>query len=264
MRADPRWMLDRSVSVELDRLSAAQVLVVGAGSLGSLVAMDLARAGVGHLTLIDPQSLDPANVGRHALGIQHIGQDKAEGLANQISVTMPHMKVTPITKDLEDALEYGLQLDGFDLVVCTTADWPCELRLIVEKQKGMKPPLLLSWVEPFGAAGHGALIVEPGRDAKRLFTNTGQYINRLSRWPEDVTHRRLPACGATFQPAGLLHIQPVATMVSGLVVESLLQKIPSQIRTWWTSKGFVESRAGVVTETSCKLNESAISIEPIS
>ena len=47
-----------------ERILAAHALVIGAGGLGSPVALYLASAGVGHITLVDPDSVDATNLQR--------------------------------------------------------------------------------------------------------------------------------------------------------------------------------------------------------
>ena len=50
-----------------ERLGRATVVVVGCGALGSMSAMLLARAGVGHLRLVDRDYVDPVNLHRQIL-----------------------------------------------------------------------------------------------------------------------------------------------------------------------------------------------------
>lgn len=58
---------------------------MGCGSLGSPVAIALAQAGVGRLTLIDYDHLKWANIGRHPLGAASVDDEKAKAVAESLS-----------------------------------------------------------------------------------------------------------------------------------------------------------------------------------
>ncbi|MDQ2759166.1 MAG: ThiF family adenylyltransferase [Actinomycetota bacterium] len=66
---------------ELVGLEGARALVVGAGSLGAPVAFELAKAGVGHIDIVDPDIFDINNAVRHGLPVTCAGQNKAEAVA---------------------------------------------------------------------------------------------------------------------------------------------------------------------------------------
>lgn len=67
---------------ELAGLASRHVLLIGLGALGSVVAEQLARAGVGRLTLVDRDRVEPGNLVRHAADLRHIGWSKAKGVAD--------------------------------------------------------------------------------------------------------------------------------------------------------------------------------------
>jgi hypothetical protein len=90
-RFDAVWVHGRGLNRHLPALSAASALVLGCGSLGSQVAMRLAQAGIGGLMLLDPDRLSTASVGRHALGINAVGRNKATELATDLRRRFPHM-----------------------------------------------------------------------------------------------------------------------------------------------------------------------------
>lgn len=71
-----------------EALSAARVVIVGAGGLGSWVALALARSGVRHLTIIDPDRFDRTNASRQLMFAADVGECKAMALARNV---VPHM-----------------------------------------------------------------------------------------------------------------------------------------------------------------------------
>ena len=77
----------------LTPLRAKKALLFGAGSLGSPVALHLARAGLGELTVIDHDHLQVGNTIRWALGWQYAGLRKVDALSKYIRENYPYTKV---------------------------------------------------------------------------------------------------------------------------------------------------------------------------
>lgn len=75
------------------RLAAAWVGVAGAGGLGSNAAMMLARSGVGHLLLVDGDSVEPSNLNRQHYFPRHLGRPKVEALAEQLRELNPDLEL---------------------------------------------------------------------------------------------------------------------------------------------------------------------------
>ena len=65
-------------------------LIIGCGSVGSLVALELARAGVGHFFLIDSDILKYHNICRHQCGIQDVGKYKVLAVKERILQINPY------------------------------------------------------------------------------------------------------------------------------------------------------------------------------
>lgn len=110
--------------LETLQLFDKKILLVGCGSVGSTIASELARAGVGHFILADPDILEPANVSRHQAGLHHLGRKKVNAVKEIIQSINPRADVTvhpvdvcgnPETIDLiKDTSE------KCDLLICTT------------------------------------------------------------------------------------------------------------------------------------------------
>ncbi|TAM75565.1 molybdenum cofactor biosynthesis protein MoeB [bacterium] len=103
------------------RLAAASVLCLGAGGLGSPVALYLAAAGVGRLGLIDDDVVERSNLQRQVLfGESSLGIPKARAAAKRLRDLNPEVEVEAIEGvfDRSNALElvgrYDLVVDGTD------------------------------------------------------------------------------------------------------------------------------------------------------
>jgi adenylyltransferase/sulfurtransferase len=86
------------------RFAEARVLIVGAGGLGCPAAQFLAAAGVGHLTLCDPDRVDLTNLQRQTLfATADIGTPKALAAAARLAAINPEVKVDARVARLEGA-----------------------------------------------------------------------------------------------------------------------------------------------------------------
>jgi molybdopterin/thiamine biosynthesis adenylyltransferase/rhodanese-related sulfurtransferase len=99
------------------RLKSARVLVIGAGGLGSPVALYLAAAGIGTLGLVDFDVVDVTNLQRQLLhGTADIGRPKLDSARDRIHDVNPHVRVEPHAVKLTSANALEI-LGGYDIVV---------------------------------------------------------------------------------------------------------------------------------------------------
>ena len=93
-----RHILLNEFGIEGQRcLLAAHALVVGAGGLGSPVALYLGSAGVGRITIVDHDHVDLTNLQRQiAHTLARLGQPKANSAAQTILALNPEVRVTPV------------------------------------------------------------------------------------------------------------------------------------------------------------------------
>lgn len=115
--------------VDVERLRGARVLVVGLGSGGSTVALELAKAGVASFTLVDPDRIEEANVIRHECDARYLGWNKVEAVADLICRRHPEAEIEALAAD---ALALGAHLEqalaGAALVAaCTDVEPPKHL-----------------------------------------------------------------------------------------------------------------------------------------
>lgn len=79
-----------------ERLARAHVLVVGAGGLASTALMGLAGAGVGSLTIVDPDVVEESNLHRQPIHAGNVGMTKAASAARFVERLDPAIHVTPL------------------------------------------------------------------------------------------------------------------------------------------------------------------------
>jgi molybdopterin/thiamine biosynthesis adenylyltransferase len=79
-----------------------KALFVGCGSVGSLVAVELAKAGVGHFMLVDNDIFGYHNICRHQCGIYDVGRYKTDALADRIYAINPYAEVVKYNLPIED------------------------------------------------------------------------------------------------------------------------------------------------------------------
>ena len=83
----------------------ARVLIIGAGGLGSPIALYLAASGVGHITIADNDNVDDSNLQRQIIHDDTaVGQNKAVSAAASIHRLNPHVHATPICERVSGAL----------------------------------------------------------------------------------------------------------------------------------------------------------------
>jgi adenylyltransferase/sulfurtransferase len=103
------------------RLKAASILCIGAGGLGSPIALYLAAAGIGRMGLVDPDIVDFSNLQRQILhGTKDVGRKKLNSARDRIREVNPNVQI-----DLHDTLftsqnaeeivrDYDIVIDGTD------------------------------------------------------------------------------------------------------------------------------------------------------
>ncbi|HEX7070677.1 MAG TPA: molybdopterin-synthase adenylyltransferase MoeB [Rhodothermales bacterium] len=106
------------------KLKAASVLLVGAGGLGSPLALYLAAAGVGRIGIVDFDVVDETNLHRQVIhGTSDVGRKKLESARDRIREINPFVKVElhDVQLTSENALEI---LKGYDVVADGTDNFP--------------------------------------------------------------------------------------------------------------------------------------------
>ncbi len=101
-----RHLLLEEIGVEgQERLAASRALVIGAGGLGSPVALYLGSAGLGQITLVDADTVDVTNLQRQIAHTQaRVGQPKVESARTAIGALNPGVQVRAVARRADAAL----------------------------------------------------------------------------------------------------------------------------------------------------------------
>lgn len=107
----------------LESLAGAHVLVVGLGGVGGYAIEQLVRTGVGSLTIVDSDTVQPSNINRQLIATQEtIGQSKADLWKERLYAINPELTLhvhnlfikDEVTDNLLDADHYDFAIDAID------------------------------------------------------------------------------------------------------------------------------------------------------
>ena len=220
-------------------LSGKSVLLVGCGSVGGELALRLTSAGVGRLTVSDPDKLSEDNLYRHTLSVKDIGRLKTKALAVEIAQKHPWAEVTHWCKPLEKLRDPAV-LQKFDLIVIAIGS-PNVERVFAEycSQKPIDVPVISCWLEGHGIGGHGILVV-PGTkgcwhcayvDSEMLTRGLVSNLNFLA--PTQVVMRDQGGCGTQFLPYSGIAAGYTASIAADLAVRFLEGQVTSSSKVSW-------------------------------
>lgn len=124
----------------LEKLRSARVALFGIGGVGSFAAEALARGGVGHITLVDGDTVSITNINRQLIALHStVGKEKTAVMAERIADISPETEVEtyPVVygaenRDLLDFSTYDYVIDAIDTVTS-------KLILIEEAKKAGVP-----------------------------------------------------------------------------------------------------------------------------
>lgn len=160
------------VNTNTPDLSGKKILLIGCGSVGGGISELMARHGAGRiggkLVLADFDSIKPGNIGRHSLGIESLGENKATALKKKLEISLP--KINVIAKSSE------MSFEDYDLIIDATGDQSFNQFLSTEQiASNIRCPIIYSWVHGAGV-GVQSFIQMPGDNEPCLFC-----INNFSR-----------------------------------------------------------------------------------
>lgn len=105
---------------DIGLLSEAMILIVGCGSGGGNVALQLVMSGIRNFTLIDPDVLEPENVIRHVCGSKYIGRKKVDALEEILLDRNGSITVRKFDVDIMEFQDLASEIKNATVVVMAT------------------------------------------------------------------------------------------------------------------------------------------------
>ncbi|RFP13297.1 ThiF family adenylyltransferase [Duganella sp. BJB488] len=234
-RLDAAWTTGRDTNLDVPRRQLSHVLVIGAGALGSVVVDQIARAGVGRISIIDAEVMQSANVGRHLLGVEAVGLAKAKSVASHVMRASPSCRISAYSMTAERWLQQN-SLAPFDLIIDLTGE--PSVRYAVENVRLDNPvPLVIGWMEPYVAAAHACILLS---DEPWLRSGADR-LEQLQAvvWPDDVLQRE-PGCGSFFQSYTAVAAMHGIALIAETALDVLDGQVAkSEVRSWVRSQSFL-------------------------
>ncbi len=116
--------------LEVDILSTKRVMIIGLGSFGSQIAIELAKAGVGEFALFDFDRVELHNLARHTCTIKDLGRLKTDAIKDAVIGKNKLAKVDLFPINITDHKELmDEQVAKADLIICATDNNPSRFYL---------------------------------------------------------------------------------------------------------------------------------------
>ncbi len=218
--------------IETGLLKDSSVLILGLGTGGIQIAINLAKCGVGNFHLIDPDRLEIGNICRHQAGISHIGRKKVLVARDLLLEKNPDIKVYPYPIKADETTKDKIQeiIKGVDLIICATDNRESKL-LVNAINIDFKKPVLFSGAFRRAYGGH-VLRVYPGETAcYHCFLlgmsdiETDQEISSVES-AEAIAYSDMPV---PIEPGLAVDVEPIATMTSKLALQELIKNKESTL-----------------------------------
>ena len=246
-RRDPSWVLGRDSNPSLPKTSGTTIGIIGLGSVGSSLLPLLIKAGFSKFVLCDGESLEAANVGRHLLGMNYVGNNKAEACKNHIQRIYPWVDVVYAGSSewfVDDKAVEALTTKC-DLIISATAEWASDqaIHKMIENDS-LSCSVVFCFTEAHAVATHCYVNMAGGFSYGSLFDNTGNLLESCAKF-DHRTIKGTHFCGGVFRPYGGVELSFGHSMIVETVTELACEGIQNDsYRVWVGSRKLLQSVNG--------------------
>jgi len=210
----------------LEYLKRKKVGLVGLGAIGSVIAIELARSGIGNFILIDYDKLEIQNIGRHDLTLRDVDKYKVDGIKEKIFDINHKAKCESFHYNvLEDSSQILYKLLSCDLVISTIDDQ--EAKYVLDSTlvpRGKK--VLYSGAFYNSVAGY-VLISDKKMGCFKCISQLLDFKAEQKEIPDfsamvprDIEYN----CGLPTFPGGSINTHTVSLLTARIAIDTLLGK----------------------------------------
>ena len=228
--------IQKRIGSDKQEIRKRKVCIIGCGSIGSHIAFHLSRSGIVKFVLIDNDDLLPENVGRHLCGMSEVNQGKVYAVAKKIESHFPYVQIKPYYDSFHKVFtDNPDEIYSSDLIISATANTAIERRLNKIQTSSAFPPVLYSWIEPYGIASHAILIIKDkgGCFECCLDSSTLSYRYSVAGFDQENFSVQEAGCQTSFTPYSALEADQASSMASRLCLAYLNQELSTSTRYTW-------------------------------
>lgn len=187
--------------LESDIMLKKGAVIIGCGSVGSLVALELARAGVGRFFLIDMDILGYHNLCRHQCGIQDVGKFKTTAVKERILQINPTAQIITANKKIQEVdislLESFCNKDAIMVGCADNREGDLYGNQYIAKPNGMPFISIGCWERAFageifyclpeGMPDYSDFVAALGETSGRVNANTHIYMGEVGSFEPGIS-----------------------------------------------------------------------------
>lgn len=209
--------------LEVGALKNKKVVIIGLGSFGSQISIELAKAGIENFSLFDFDRIELHNLARHTCFINDLGRLKTDAIRDAILGKNPFAKVATFPINILEATEIiDNEIANSDLIICATDNNQSRFLLSELLVKHGKPCIFGRAITR--AEGGDVFIYRPGEPCYNCLIRSGA----LNTQEEEITNREQLAAYVSEEDANAIiqvglssDIEPICNLMVKLALVEL-------------------------------------------
>lgn len=228
----------------------SKVAVIGCGALGSYLVEALSEYGISSFVLVDNDKLSAENIARHFCGYEYIGYEKVAAISKKLRKENPNIHVEAFSENAFMFLDNHIDiLNGCDIVFVATAYTPLEHKIVeFLNLERLTKATILTWVEPYLAAGHAIILNKPQNVFQEFFDTEFRFSERVLINSGDYLMKEA-GCQSTFLPYAAFSLKRyIYTFLDYLIYSNISKKKTGNYLCTWCGDLFsIEKKGGIIS-----------------
>jgi len=211
----------------LKPIQERHVVVVGLGAIGSPIALELAKAGVGKMTFFDYDTLHAGNVVRHVANFDYMGMYKAHAMKEICGKYNPYAKIKSYGRFFGNIRDADLAdiIQDADMIICCTGHSPTE-RYVNDVARRFGIPAIYAYASLGALSGRVFLVEKEGACYHcHQYAIGDRTVPALRQPDEEIVFYEASCAGPSFLGSGI-DTGSIALQASRLAIQTLLKDHP--------------------------------------